>query len=559
MKAKFFLLWFLSVLTIISCEQTATLSPKISRFIASEHLLKIDGKETLSKGIIDFLLEEQKLKSLDLGEEGSASASKITSIYIPRNNPKFPLPYYLVPLEDANFLFADSLDPNIADQLAMKISGKKHYKFFIHPESEVHYDFLRSSYSYVGPDQTEFFASPTSSYHSLIVWNRNNGERKPFIAKVSLNQNITVTQNELECSIATQKVFDRISEKKLNSLNLKFFPESAGFTLNKVFPKSLLTLGGQLILEIPDAIAKGEKKWFSFSTLIAANGTSKPLIMEIIKQSGFSSYDFFKNYMIDGYLTMYEEISLKMGINIEPRLQNLFFETTNDLKPTGKWVLRNFEGISPDIFTMAKNKGPVDVYMETASALKYKLRDARANYIGSYVSFYRPQFFDMMLSEVAKYDPTFTSEQAQSLKNTIDGQYTKMINTYFGLNLKTAPNMADYKRIEEMVVAQTQFDGKMTKKEIKYTENVKTFIDNKKARKEWVELNTKSTKPVFYLTEHGLYEISNKKIMGFALFNRDELEEYNANDKMLTNFNMLPVEAPDKTSCFGMVTDFFAK
>jgi hypothetical protein len=78
-------------------------------------------------------------------------------------------------------------------------------------------------------------------------------------------------------------------------------------------------------------------------------------------------------------------------------------------------------------------------------------------------------------------------------------------------------------------------------------------------RKEWVELSPPKGNSEFYLTDHGLYQISNKKIVGLAIFNRDELEEYNANDKMLLDLKMLPIEAPDKTGCFGMITSFFTR
>jgi hypothetical protein len=492
MKLRLFLLWLLAAFALIGCEQNASLSPRVSRFIASEHILKIDGKETLSRGIKEFLYEEQNLHNKDLWGQGAFS-SNINPSYVPENNPKFALPYYLIPAEDAHFLFADSMDPRVADQLVMKISGKRHYKLFVHPESEAHYEFLKASYNYIGPEETEFFASPTSSYRSLVVWNRNNGERKPFIAKVSLDKNVIgsidrlVSENEVERSVANQKVFDRIGEKNLNSLNLKIFPETAGLIVNKSHPGAPEKLGGQLIREIPDQIVSGEKKWFSFSALMSPNKKPNPLIMDVIKQSGLSTYEFFKTYMIDSYLDMFEEVSLKNGINFEPHSQNLVFETTNDLKPTGKWVLRDFGGVWPDIFAMAKNKGPVDV--ESASAVKYKLRGGRSNYISSYVFFYKRQVFDMMLAEVAKHDPNLTAEQVLTLKNTIDSKYTKMINNHLGLSLKTAPNMTDYKRIEELVIAQSELDQKTVKKEIKDTDNLKTFIENKKMRKEWVELS----------------------------------------------------------------------
>lgn len=561
MKQNYFLIWLLTAFAIISCDNNVTLSPKVSRFIASEHLEKINGKENIPKGVKELLFEEQNLHNKDLWGAG-AFASNINPDYVPENNPKFPLPYYLIPVEDARFLQADSLDPRIADQLVMKISGKKHYKLFVHPESEMHYDFLRNAYNFIGPDKTEFEASPTSSYRSLVVWNKNSDTRKPFIAKVSLDKNVIgsidrlVSLNEVERSVANQKAFDRIGKEKLKSLNLKLFPETAGLTLLKQIEGAPEKLGGQLIREIPDEVVDGEKKWLSFSALMSPNRKSRPLIMDVISKSGLSSFEFFDQYMINGYLQMFEEISLKAGMNFEPHSQNLVFETTKDLKPTGQWVLRDFGGVWPDIVTMAKNGGPVDVYMEKANAAKFKLRGGRGNYISSYVFFYKRQVFDMMLGEVAKHDPSMTAEKVQQLKTKIDKQYTKLVNTYLGLSLKEAPNMANYQNIEKMVINETELDQNTPKKEIKDPLALKSFIDKKKARNEWVELAQGKGKSQYFLTDHGLYEISGKKIIGVALFNKDELEDYKANHKMLSIFKWAPVESP-KTGCLGLIKAFF--
>jgi len=206
--------------------------------------------------------------------------------------------------------------------------------------------------------------------------------------------------------------------------------------------------------------------------------------------------------------------------------------------------------------TMAKNGGPVDVYMEAASAVKFKLRGGRGNYISSYVFFYKRQVFDMMLAEVAKLDSSLTPDKVSSLKVKIDSRYTKIINSYLGLNLKEAPNIANYQTIEKMVIDQTLFDHKNAKKEIKDCENVKSFIESKKNKQEWVDLASGKGKSQFFLTDHGLYEVSDKKIVGLALFNRNELEDYKANNKMLSIFME---EAPlvKKSGCIAYIKDFF--
>lgn len=529
-------------ITFCGCEKNAILSPKRSRFIASIHLQKIDGQENFSNGIKEFLSTEQNLTVHN-------SLQKVNPKYAPESNPKFPLPYYLIPEEDSNFITAESLDPRVADQLVMRISGKKHYKFFIHPDSEMHYDFLRSSYNYIGTDQTEFFSSPISNYHLLLVWNKNNSKRKPFIVKINVDKN----DNEVERSIANQKVLDRIGEKKLQAINLKIFPETMGLTIDKIPPSSQVKLGGQVISEIPDEIINEEKKWLSFSILMSPHRKDRPFIIDVIKQSGLSSYDFFKTYMITSYLGMFDEITLKRGINFEPYPQNLILETTIDLKPTGKWVLQGTGG--PDIFTMASYKGPVDIYMEDASAVKYKLRNGRTSCLRNYVFFYKTQIFDNMLTEVAKYDSSLTQDQIQNLKNDIDKKYTAMINSHLGLDLKNVPDISEYKNVEEIIMTQTEFNEKSAKKEIKETDNLKTFIEKKKIKKEWINLSVPKGKSEFYLTDHGLYEVSNKKIVGLALFSRNELDEYNTNSKMLINFKMQSYHSQDKTSCFGMATE----
>lgn len=541
----FVLIFTITLFSLLSCEKNGvTLSPKVSRFIASEHLQKIEGKENLALGVKEFLSEEQALNT----EE--KIATKINKEYLPENHPKFPLPYFLVPDEDAQHFFADSIDPRVADQLTMKISGKKHYKFFIHPELEVQYDFLRASFNFVGPDQTEFFASPTSNDKSLLVWNKNNKDRRPFIAKVG--------SFEIERSLASQKCLERTGDKKLSGINLKFFPETAGLKINKSRPGSLEKLGGQIIREIPDAIFNHEKKWLSLATLISSSVKTKPMIMDIIKKSGLTSYDFFNTYMIDGYLKMFEELSFRQGINFEPSAQSLFLETTTDLLPTGIWVLSDLGSFTPDVMSMAKNAGPVDVFMESANASKFKLKAARSNYISSYVLFYKQQVFDKLLDQVAKYDSNLTSTEILRLKDTVNLKYTNLINSYLGLNLKAVPDMSNYKMIEEMVLAQTIFENKNDKKEIRESENLKTFIENKKAILEWVELAPKNGVSEYYLTDHALYEISgSKKVIAFALFNNDQLTDYKANNKMLPNLIWDLKSGSEKSGCFGLVASFF--
>lgn len=170
----------LAIISLIGCEKNVSLSPKIDHFVAAEHLLKMDGSERLPQYVQHLISSEQKRSPANKG------MTNLAEIFSPKNHPKFPLPYYLVPEKDVSFSFTRPINDKIDDQLILRISGKKHNKLFIHPGQESQFKFLKNRYSYVGPSSTEFFATPTSKSTSLIVWNKNNSERLPFI--VDLNQ-----------------------------------------------------------------------------------------------------------------------------------------------------------------------------------------------------------------------------------------------------------------------------------------------------------------------------------------------------------------------------------
>lgn len=82
MKRNFLILGILTALALIGCENNVTLSPKASRFIASEHLQKLNGKENLPAGVKELLNEEQNLHNKDLWGAG-AFASNINPDYVP--------------------------------------------------------------------------------------------------------------------------------------------------------------------------------------------------------------------------------------------------------------------------------------------------------------------------------------------------------------------------------------------------------------------------------------------------------------------------------------------
>lgn len=540
-----------------NCDNNITIATAPSRQIASQFVEKITGKEELSEGVKAFLNSEQNLHNKDLWGK-DAFSSRINPKFAPETNPKFPLPYYLIPGTDAKFIYSSKFDTKIGEQLYLLVSGVKYFKLFVHPESEEQYNFLKNAYRYIGPTETEFMASPTSSYRSLIVWNPVKKGYKPFIANISLSKNDfsdrSLSESEIEKAIANQRDYDIISEESLDKMNFKIFPESAGLIFDRDF-KGSQKIGGQLIREIPSEITENNKKWISFSSLMSPNHSPRPLIMTVIKKSGLSSYDFFEKYMIESYLSMFENITLKHGINFEPHSQNIIFEMNADYRPTGKWVLRNFGGTSSELDTNNESLSPLDT--KTKKPIPVALRTGKGNYISSYVLFYKKQVFDVLLDQVSKYDPSLSLAKKDELKSKIDKMYLKQINTFFKINLNHVPDMAIYQKIEKMVLDQTTGTNLIEKKQLKPSSELKAFIERKKANQEWIELSKKSSGiPNFYLTDHALYEVTDNQIIGVALFNQRELTKHRTpagiSEDFLKDFQYTP-----HSGCFGMTRNFF--
>lgn len=556
---RFWIFGFLFMSMLLqNCDNNITIATAPSRHIASELVGKINGREELPKGVKEFLNVEQNYHNKDLWGK-DAFGSNINHNYAPESNPKFPLSYYLIPASDAKFIYTTDFDIKIADQLYLLVSGTKYYKLFVHPDSEEQYGFLKNAYRYIGPLETEFIASPTSSYRSLVVWNQYKTGYKPFITKVSLTRknfaNGIIAASEIEKAISNQRNYDRIGVPGLDKMNVKIFPESAGLIFDREINGSLEKLGGQIISEIPADIATNNKKWFSFASLMSPNHSPKPLIMDVIKKSGMNSFDFFETFMIKSYLTMFENISLKNGINFEPHSQNLMFETNAEYKPTGKWVIRDFGGSSNEIVTNADPSGPLNT--KTNKPVPVSLRTGKGNYISSYVLFYKKQVFDVLLQQVAKHDSSLTQNKIDELKSKIDILYLKQINNFFMVNLNHVPDMATYQKIERMVLDQGTMESTAEKKLLQSSSEIKAFIERKKANQEWIELS-KSTggKPNYFLTDHAIYEVTENKVIGLALFNQRELTKFKTESGMSENF-LKDFQYTPGTGCFEMTRNFF--
>ena len=71
----------------------------------------------------------------------------------------------------------------------MTVSGVQYFILFVHPDVDNAYAFLRNAYRYIGPDQTEFFATSLKTPKTIIVWSQGSNTRTPFIVHSFLQDN----------------------------------------------------------------------------------------------------------------------------------------------------------------------------------------------------------------------------------------------------------------------------------------------------------------------------------------------------------------------------------
>lgn len=161
---------------IISCDKTATIAQNKTSYDARGASLKIEANEALPQGVKELLAQE------------SESESPM----------KFAVPYYLVEQDNIDFIVQKDLNPEIISQLSLTISGIKYYKFFVHPDSDENFSFLKSAYRYISYEQTEFEASMLKEERTMVVWSKSNIRKVPFVVKTKIDLKAKKAMNPRE-------------------------------------------------------------------------------------------------------------------------------------------------------------------------------------------------------------------------------------------------------------------------------------------------------------------------------------------------------------------------
>lgn len=313
--------------------------------------------------IKEFINSEQVLNNYSLyGNNAEAFFRMSIEIeYLPESQNWFKLPFFLVPI-DADF--SASLDEEnvfLNNNLYFIKNDKKFYPFFVHPTTaNIFCMWLKNKYEFVSADNSIFFATPTSSYRTLLVKNLNTNLM--FFAKVTLFKNVANGSRHIdwESSYYHQYQSSNIVNKNYQNDRLIFFKDIAtfGITGDKDFllsdnfkiqfgSKKIRTFG-TIIRKIPDSFYElNDKRICSFASYTSLINR-KSYLERGVENSNLNSELFIRKYIYEPLKKIILDLLFNHGIMLEFHSQNVLLEYDNNYIPTGVFFYRDFDMTSYD-------------------------------------------------------------------------------------------------------------------------------------------------------------------------------------------------------------------
>jgi len=313
---------------------------------------------------------EQLLHVRGCDEEGNGlnwTANKFKWDLNPQYNPEkhfqMKLGYFIVPPEHIETFKSTSLSPSILSELEVISSSGQFvgYRFFVHPEAYTHFQALHAAgIPYVKSEDSEYMATPSSSYRSLVVRRVVPlSDTMPFIVKLgvgspnNLNHKRLLSKSEVIKSINEQNNFNKMDSNPA----LWVFQENLGIVLKNIpnypsleYENSIES--GIIIREFPQDLLSGKYQFYSFSALMSLERLSYPgigfegsidqlpIIYELINSaiengSVKSAKEYIHRYLIINVLKALESVIFEERLSLSIHGQNLCLVIDKNNLPVG--------------------------------------------------------------------------------------------------------------------------------------------------------------------------------------------------------------------------------
>lgn len=198
-------------------------------------------------------------------------------------------------------------------------------------------------------------ATPTSSYRSVITWNRN-GHRSPVLLKLSLGAIVgrirrAFREDQIARAVVISSLFDLIPRAARERLQFDWFAEPAGVTETH-------SEHGWLLRRLPRCLTKpGSTKTIPVCSLISRCGDRPPLLVEMIRRARQKPESFVIEHLLRPYVNVLAHLLFEEGLQFEGHSQNVLMEVGEDDRLTSRLVLRDLSDTTVNIaFRIAKGK-----------------------------------------------------------------------------------------------------------------------------------------------------------------------------------------------------------
>jgi|GEM_PF-2998377 len=295
---------------------------------------------TRAPDLSELILWEQTVNEKIENTDEFATIKKIRlpEAYRPESQKVFPLWTVEVP-EERIQLFQTGPTPE--DRVFVKRNGKRFVKFYVHPKSEK----LFRKYLPDAKWSSGLDAAATSSYRSLLAWDRKNPLERPFGVKVSLDAEIgqvwrVLKKDQIETSAAMSAWLNSVDRKTWEKRGALFMDE----------PVNAFLKGPDLgfsFREYPHP-PKGRHLVPLFSYYSKRANNKEPLIVEALRNSGEDARSWVDKNIIEPQTRHYTRMLIEEGVAGVPHEQNVLVEVASKGEPTGRFMYRDLGGFSID-------------------------------------------------------------------------------------------------------------------------------------------------------------------------------------------------------------------
>lgn len=263
--------------------------------------------------------------------------------YFPQHCRAFLLPCYWVPRKH---LYVHETNESAEHWHFKTDAGPERILFPVHPSAHEQFRaFLRAvDASNATEHGVRFWAIPTSSTRTLLVWPEGAGQRAVFV-KTSLHSPIfgdrRVTRTQVARAIGNCKLV-RQPDAQLPA-ELRVIPEILGFSARPA-PGT-----GALVRLVPAELMEGTVRAVPLFSLLGGEDQGRvPLLLELLERTETPPVRYVDELLCATFAPLWVRLALEHGLILESHGQDLLLSLSQQGMPMGAFYYRDLEGLQVD-------------------------------------------------------------------------------------------------------------------------------------------------------------------------------------------------------------------